>query len=146
MSIQTAIKQIADALAEANTKADESRKGVIYWDEQVVKLTKSYASIKELFPEDAVSYSPDKKTKAQGKEKSLPKTPTEFWIGLLTEEPQKMAGILSAAAEKLGVKMEDDENIKVLRARQSNVLQKLIEDGKIKSEGSRQDRTYFLVA
>lgn len=146
MSIQTAIKQIADALAEATDRAEESRKGVIHWDEQVVKLTKSYASMKELFPDDAPIHAPSKKAKSGGKEKELPRTPSEFWMGLLTTEQQKMAAILANAAAKLGVSMDDEEAIKTLRARQSNALQKFIDEKKIMSEGSRQERTYFLAA
>ena len=147
MSIQTAIKQIADALAEAIAKADESRKNVVYWDAQVTKLTATHATITEQFPDVAASPSISKKgAKSDGKEKLIPKTPSEFWMGLLTTEPQKMAQILDTAAAKLGVDTSNEEVMKVLRSRQSNALAKFVEEKKIKDHGSRQDRTYFLEA
>lgn len=84
----------------------------------------------------------EKKDTPKADKKGVPNTKAEFWLGLITEVPQKTSEILDAACTSLGV--TDKEQRVILKQRQTSYLKNFVDDNKIRSEGEQQNRTYFL--
>ena len=149
MSVKSAVQQFRDALEASKANLEDSKQKVVFFGKQVEKYTKALASLSEvLTPEDLEGSTEapkavKKPSEASGKAQ-LPKTDKDFWFSLVTTAPQKMNDILSTAVQKLGIAEDDKEAIAALRSRQAIYLQKFLDDGKLKSEGERRERTYFI--
>lgn len=147
MSIQTAMKQFDDALADALGSKEEAEKGVVHWTAQVAKLTEAKTALSKILTPDDFAPAPAKSAKVAAKKgnrkaSDFPSTDAAFWNGLLNSTPQTTNEILTAAAAKLSI--EGEEKLAILRGRQTAFLQKAAKDGLIKSEGERLNRKYFV--
>lgn len=79
---------------------------------------------------------------AQGRGKDLPSTGREFWIGLLTEQPQSARELLQSAAQALDVSASDPR-MKKLAQRQTTALHNLIKNNAIADIGSGRERKFL---
>lgn len=150
MSVQTAVQQFRDALDTSKQNLEDAKQNVVFFGKQVEKYTKALTSLTEVLTAEDLEGSNQaprmakKSTKAEGDKVQLPKTDKDFWFSLLTSTPQKMNEILATATQKLSIAESDKDTIAALRSRQAIYLQKFIDDGKIKSQGERRERTYFI--
>lgn len=149
MSVQNLIQQTEKLLAEAKEAFQEAELACLHWKDQEDRLADALANLKATFP-DVLTAAPvvfKKGRKTEGKKEravAIPKTDKAFWIGLMTNEPQKTAEILSKAAAGLGIKEDSHEEMNLLKQRLSSSLQNLVADNSIASEGERLNRTYQL--
>jgi hypothetical protein len=72
----------------------------------------------------------------------LPSTGGDFWIDLITDQPQSAADIMNAAFAKLAVASTKERKQK-LGARMTAALTGLIEAKQIKDSGARRERRFF---
>lgn len=147
MSIQTAMKQFDDALAEAVESKATAEAAVEHWSLQVQKLTEAKNALSAILTPADFAAAPGKPAKAAKRASAksgaaVPKTDSAFWMGLLSETPQSTKAIHEQACAKLGV--TDPDAMKTLQARQTSFLQTAATEGKIKSEGERLNRKYFV--
>jgi len=151
MSVLNLIQQNEKLLVEAKDSLQEAELATLHWKDQVDRLTAALASFKEIFPDAATATAvvfkkgtrkPDAKKPERAV--SLPKTDKAFWMGLMTNEPQKTAEILSKAAAGLNIKEDSEAEMTLLKQRLSSSLQNLTADHSITSEGERLNRTYQL--
>ena len=73
---------------------------------------------------------------------AIPSTGGDFWINLITDQPQSAPDILKAAIARLGMTPGKDLNAK-LSARMTNALTHLIKSQQIKDSGERRERRFF---
>ncbi len=151
MSVQSAVKQMFDALSDAKNSLDLAQKQVVFYEAQVIQITQAYEAVSAILPPDSLAAPTTAKrgrkpAKAGHKsnKSEFPSTPAEFWLGLITSTPQKTTGILSAAAAKLAINENDADKMAVLKPRMASNLANLIAEKKISSKGDRRDRQYFL--
>lgn len=83
-----------------------------------------------------------KKRASKRSDTSLPATGKEFWMGLITSEPQSAREVLEAAVKALGISPSKDE-LKKLAQRQANALHMLIKDKAISDTGTGRDRRFL---
>lgn len=149
MSVNNVVMQMGANLANAKESLANAEGQVVYWSGLVGKLEEAYKAVSDILgPEDMTMPAPKKgaikaTSKRPHKNKEL-KTDSAFWFGLITEAPQKASDITTAAANALGIKLDDIDQIAVLNKRRPMALQALIDQGKIKSQGERATRTYSL--
>jgi len=150
MSVMNLIQQTDKLLAEAKGALQEAELATIHWHDQVDRLTATREHLNTIFPDAsapvAVQFKKAGKKEGKKSERSvtIPKTDKAFWIGLMTNEPQKTAEILSKAAAGLNIKKDSQEEMTLLKQRLAASLQNLVADGSIASEGERLNRTYTL--
>ncbi|HJV87047.1 MAG TPA: hypothetical protein VJ698_16405 [Noviherbaspirillum sp.] len=72
----------------------------------------------------------------------LPPTPSDYWLGLITDTPRSAAEILKSAIGSLGFDPTPVQ-VKKLRQRLPPALQSLLESKKIQDSGSRRERRFF---
>lgn len=150
MSVQNLIQQTDNLLADAKESLQQAELATLHWSDQVHRLTEARENLTKIFP-DAGEMAPVKfkqsARKPEGKKEravSIPKTDKAFWIGLMSNEPQKTAEILSKAAAGLHIKEDSHDEMNLLKQRLSSSLQNLVADNSIASEGERMNRTYQL--
>lgn len=158
MLISNTIHELDAAAERANKGMEESQKMLDFFRGQLEKIIvtkQALSAIEDInlnipppsisgLPVEAKAKKPREK-KAPAPEKKaddLPHTKSDFWLGLITDKPQKTGEILNAACSALGI--TDKEQRAKLKGRQTFNLQKFIDEGKIKSEGEQTNRTYFL--
>lgn len=73
---------------------------------------------------------------------AIPSTGGDFWINLITDQPQSAPDILKAAIAQLGMTPSKVLNAK-LSARMTNALTHLIKSQQIKDSGERRERRFF---
>ncbi len=148
MSVQSAVKQLADALTDAHEGLKQSEAQVVFYKSQVIKIDEAYKALTAILPPEEFNVPTVKKAgrkgaKPKAHKTDFPKTDSAFWLGLITATPQKTTDILAAGAKKLGFAADDKEKIATLKQRMPTNLQNLINDKKISSAGERLNRTYF---
>lgn len=72
----------------------------------------------------------------------LPRTNSEFWINLMSDQPQHGAEVLKAAIRTLGFD-PDKEQVKKLQQRMTFTLNSLVRANKIKDSGSGRERVFL---
>lgn len=150
MSVLNLITQTEKLLAEAKENLQEAETMTLHWTDQVEKLTSARHNLNQIFPDAATSTTVAFKkgvkvaSKKADRNVTLPKTDKAFWMGLMSNEPQKTAEILSKAAAALHIKDDSEAEMTLLKQRQAAFLQNSIADKSIKSEGERLNRTYQL--
>jgi hypothetical protein len=82
-----------------------------------------------------------KSSKATGKS-GLPSTGGDFWMSLITEEPQSGPEIVKAAVVQIGHKLSVDDR-KKLANRLTPGLNALVAQGKIQDSGTGRERRFF---
>src|ERR1700675_4697379 len=140
MSVQNLIQQTEKLLVEAKESRQEAELATLHWKDQEDRLTAALDNLKLTFP-DAAAIAPVKfkqgAKKVEGKKSdrsvSIPKTDKAFWMGLMTNTPQKTAEILSKAAAGLGIKEDSHDEMTLLKQRLSSSLQNLIAENAIAS-------------
>jgi hypothetical protein len=85
---------------------------------------------------------PARSAKSTSSTAKLPSTGGDFWIGLITDQPQSAADIMNAAFAKLAVTPTKELKQK-LGARMTAALTGLIEAKQIKDSGARRERRFF---
>lgn len=149
MSVNNVVMQMGTSLASAKECLATAENQVVYWSAQVTKFEQACQAVTDIFGTEEMAMPAPKKgaikavSKRAHKNKEL-KTDSAFWLGLITEAPQKAAEITTAAANALGIKLDDADQIATLNKRRPMALQALIDQGKIKSQGERATRTYSL--
>ncbi len=73
----------------------------------------------------------------------LPMTGGEFWLALMTEEPQSAVEILRAAMSRLAIQPEHKVQLQKLRQRVFPALANLVSSQKIQSSGAGRGRRFF---
>lgn len=150
MSVQNLIQQTEKLLAEAKEAFQDAELACLHWKDQEDRLTETLKNLKQIFPDVSTAAPlPFKKGRKPDAKKSdravsIPKTDKAFWIGLMSNEPQKTAEILSKAAAGLNIKEDSEGEMNLLKQRLSSSLQNLVADNSIGSEGERLNRTYQL--
>lgn len=79
---------------------------------------------------------------AKAEKSALPSTGGDFWISLVTEQPQSAPDILKAATAKIGT-TPSREDAKKLLGRQTFTLNALIKQQKIQDSGKGRARRFF---
>ncbi|HJV81754.1 hypothetical protein [Noviherbaspirillum sp.] len=74
----------------------------------------------------------------------LPSTPSEYWMDLITDQPQTAPEILKSAVDSLGF-TPSPAQVQKLRQRLTPALQALLKSEKIRDSGSRRERRFFKV-
>lgn len=145
MSIQSATKQFDDELASVRANITNCEESLVRDRAKETKLVSVIEHLKSVFKDDDLTPAPKKpgRTTKTKHRSELPATSAEFWTGLLAATPQKTDAIMAAAVTALGG-ITGEDNITALRKRMTSFLQTASKDGKIKSEGQRNDRVYFL--
>jgi hypothetical protein len=82
------------------------------------------------------------KTKKSSAGKKLPFTGGDFWVGLITSQPQSVSDILKAAVSKLGISPSTSE-IKKLAGRQTFALNAMVKSKQIQDSGKGRERRFF---
>ena len=81
--------------------------------------------------------------KAGSSDNRLPSTGGDFFLRLLSDRGQTAPQLLEAATGQLSFKPNAEE-VKQLRARMISALMAMMKAGKVRSEGERRQRTYFM--
>lgn len=137
----TVVEQLEGELSVAKEAKKNAEKEVIFRTGQIERLTTTLTAVKSTLTAEDDQGTVSHKAKATPKS-SLPRTGNEFWMTLITEKPQKTAEIHDAACAKLGITSEEDKA--TLKNRQNFALKALVDAKSVASEGSQQNRTYFL--
>jgi hypothetical protein len=85
---------------------------------------------------------PARATRASSKGSGLPQTGGEFWMQLISDQPQSAAELLKQAIAHLGSNL-DKKDLQKLRQRVSPALQALLKSNRIKDTGAGRERRYF---
>jgi hypothetical protein len=143
MSVTKAIQGLENDLENAKQNHANVLQSAIVFEGQIKKLTSAIEALKLIGPdEEAAPIMHRTKSPGRKSKNNMPKTDSAFWQALITAKHQKTSDILAAAVGKLGI--TDAEKIAALKQRMPNALTKLLDEKKIKSEGQRLDRTYFV--
>jgi hypothetical protein len=124
-----------------------------HYQMQLEMLEKALAALDGVRAASSEKLAPSKapaKTKAAVRRKgtkgagatAIPSTGGDFWINLITDQPQSAPDILKAAIARLGMTPGKDLNAK-LSARMTNALTHLIKSQQIKDSGERRERRFF---
>ena len=73
----------------------------------------------------------------------LPTTGAEFWLKLITDEPQSAVEIANAAAATVGLKGDQKVQIQKLKQRVAPALAALVAARKIQDSGAGRERRFF---
>ncbi|HZW13202.1 MAG TPA: hypothetical protein VFF81_08435 [Noviherbaspirillum sp.] len=73
----------------------------------------------------------------------LPTTGADFWLNLITDEPQSAVAIATSAVKALGLKSDQNEPVKKLKQRVAPALAALVAAGKVQDTGAGRERRYF---
>lgn len=73
----------------------------------------------------------------------LPSTGSDFWLSLVSNQPQSAVDIANAAGAALGIKPDQKKQIQKLKQRVSPALAGLVSTKKIKDSGSGRERRFF---
>lgn len=151
MSISSATKQFDDALVDAENGKAQAEADVLRYGDQITKLKTVIATVKATFSAADIGASDAKKSvrvrtakPAKPHKVSMPDTDKAFWMGLLTDAPQKTGALFKTACEKLSIEEADAERAPLLKGRLTTFLQTSSNDHSIKSQGERANRTYSL--
>lgn len=74
---------------------------------------------------------------------SLPPTGGDFWLNLISDQPQSAVDISNAAISALGITPEQKGRIQKLKQRVSPALASLVSAQKIKDSGAGRERRFF---
>jgi hypothetical protein len=74
--------------------------------------------------------------------RNFPTTGGDFWLELITDQPQSAVDIANAAAVVLGF-ADDKAQVQVLKQRVSPALNALVESKKVKDAGAGRERRFF---
>lgn len=84
------------------------------------------------------------RTAGQGAEGGrLPTTGVDFWLKLVTVEPQTAVEIANAAAREIGIKSDQKEQIQKLKQRVAPALATLVTAKKVQDKGAGRERKFF---
>lgn len=85
------------------------------------------------------------KPRAAGSNKadSLPSTGGDFWLKLVSSQPQSAVDISNAAISALGITPDQKGRIQKLKQRVSPALASLVASQKIKDSGAGRERRFF---
>jgi len=81
-----------------------------------------------------------------GQDSGLPTTGTDFWLRLVTDEPRTAVEIANAAAQEIGIKPEQKEQIQKLKQRVAPALATLVSAQKVQDTGAGRERRFFKAA
>ena len=84
-----------------------------------------------------------RKASARGEQAGLPTTGADFWLELVTGEPQSAVDIANSAAARLGLGPDQKTQIQKLKQRVAPALATLVTSKKIQHEGAGRQRRYF---
>jgi hypothetical protein len=76
-------------------------------------------------------------------ESGLPTTGGEFWLNLVSDQPQSAVDISNAAIAALGIKPDQKDEIQKLKQRVSPALAGLLSAHKIQDSGAGRERRFF---
>jgi len=82
-------------------------------------------------------------TRGGGDESKLPTTGTDFWLKLVTDEPRTAVEIANVAAQEIGLKPEQKEQIQKLKQRVAPALATLVAAKKVRDTGAGRERRFF---
>ena len=74
---------------------------------------------------------------------SLPPTGGDFWLNLVSDQPQSAVDISNAAITALSIAPEQKGRIQKLKQRVSPALASLVSSQKIKDSGAGRERRFF---
>lgn len=74
---------------------------------------------------------------------SLPSTGGDFWLNLVSDQPQSAVDISNAAIEALGIRPEQKDHIQKLKQRVAPALAGLLSAHKIQDTGAGRERRFF---
>ncbi|HYD96260.1 MAG TPA: hypothetical protein VEC01_13105 [Noviherbaspirillum sp.] len=76
-------------------------------------------------------------------EAGLPTTGADFWLNLVTDEPQSAVDIANAAVATIGLKPDQKRQIQKLKQRVAPALASLVSARKIQDTGAGRERRFF---
>ena len=83
------------------------------------------------------------RTKSADDADSLPPMGGDFWLNLVSDQPQSAVDISNAAISALGIAPEQKGRIQKLKQRVSPALASLVSSQKIKDSGAGRERRFF---
>ena len=154
------MSNLQSAKEALRAELEHAREGLAYYQSRVEALQQTLSSLSSLDGKAAQSMEmptrgrrrknaaseetakPAKAARSRKSRSDLPATGKEFWVGLITGEPQSSREILDAAVKSLGITPSGDD-LKKLAQRQANALHMLVKAGAIADSGSGRDRRYL---
>lgn len=139
------------------TELEQARQGVDFYQSRIAELEQVLASLEAI--DGGETAGPARKRAARSTQKAakpaastrrgaarksasaLPATSKEFWLNLVTGEPQTSRQILDAAVAALEIN-PSAADLKKLSQRQANALHMLVKDKSIADSGSGRQRTF----
>jgi hypothetical protein len=131
---------------------NHARQGAAYYQERVAALEEALAKIDSVDLAESAMQSPkavkpnnagSKKVKGKrATEGDLPPTGGDFWLRLITNQPQSAREILEAAVKAIGI-LPSKEQLKKLSQRQTNALHNMVKAKMVSDAGSGRARRFF---
>jgi len=126
------------------------KQGRDYYQMQLDKLETALAALEFVDVDKKQPVKSPNVVKAKGKKTiatasgstKIPSTRGDFWINLITDQPQSAPDILTAAIAKLGLPATKEVKAK-LSARLTNALTQLVSSKLIRDSGARRERRFF---
>jgi hypothetical protein len=147
-NLKSARQDIVDELKHA-------KEGARFYENRVAQLEQLLAQIEQVdgghrsqgkrkaAPTTAVNAKSATKGAGNGNGKgALPVTGNEFWLNVVTGEPQTGAEIGAAAIAQLGLNSKDKTQIQKLKQRVTPGLNALVSAGKVKDSGVGRERRF----
>ncbi|RZI44727.1 hypothetical protein EGT07_04780 [Herbaspirillum sp. HC18] len=144
-ALETALTQLEHVEGDEETSAGTGRRRTATGGRQ--KIGESKRGRKPRAAAQAVGYVAQKgkrgrKARAAASEK-LPTTGGEFWLQLITDQPQTAVEIANAAIATVGLKPEQKEQIQKLKQRVAPALASLVAAQKVRDSGAGRERRFY---
>lgn len=111
-----------------------AKRGMAYYQKQVAKLAKKV---------EKLGIDPSGRGR---RDPGMPKTPADFWVGLLGKRPKTHQQVIESALKALKLEDASAEMIRKLRLRWSVSLLDLVKSGRIVADGAGRERKFSLPA
>ncbi|MFC3109771.1 hypothetical protein ACFQAT_18605 [Undibacterium arcticum] len=152
------MSNIQSAKKSVQLELDQAKQGRDYYQSRIDALEKALAQLTSVDTAAATGTrvtresaekkplgkkaTPARLAKSKGSSAKFPSTGGDFWIDLITDQPQSAADILNAAFTKLAITPTKELKQK-LGARMTAALASLIGSKQIKDSGARRERRFF---
>lgn len=149
-ALETALQQLENVEAEGVTSTRSAKRSMNGQSQPETRRGRKRRSANGMAPRSSTAAA----TRQQRSQKSgtvrsrrgdsgLPITGGEFWLNLVSDQPQSAVDISNAAIAALGIKPDQKDEIQKLKQRVSPALAGLLSAHKIQDSGAGRERRFF---